>query len=228
MSVAKAGASPVLEVRALSRYFGPRVALENIHFHLQSAEIKFINGANGAGKSTLLAILAGLLAASKGEMLLHGKHLKHRKREHRSELGYAGERAFLYGDLTLQESLSLFARAGAAPATTLRRCDELMDALGLEDSRHRRLRECSQGTLRRAGLVRAFLFSPKLMLLDEPFSHLDHESEARLLELVKKEQQAGTCFLIAAHETHLQEKLGGSLLRLAAGRQLAAATEQGS
>jgi len=209
----------LLEVKGLCRYFGARVALEDIRFNLAPSELKLLVGANGAGKSTLLFLLAGLLAPSKGEILFNGAPFAARRGRERSKIGYAGDRPFLYGDLSIHESLALLSRAAPSPPETAKRAKELLEELGLAGVQERRLRECSQGTIRKAGIARAFLFQPELVLLDEPFAHLDAASARSLLGLIKREQQSGCAFIIAAHEAELRSSLGGAEIELVAGRQ---------
>ncbi len=163
--------TPVLEVRGLSRYFGSRVALENVSFSLPAGRVLAVLGGNGAGKSTLLAVIAGLLSPSRGEMSFLSKSSRRLPAAQRSGMAYSAERPMLYEDLQIQEALTLIARAFGREG--LQRLPAALEEFELGDLRTRLIRECSQGVRRRASLARAYLASPKLWLLDEPFVHLD-------------------------------------------------------
>jgi len=204
----------LLKAKSLSRYYGTRAALVGFDDELQSGEIVFILGANGAGKSTLLAMLAGTLGTTSGEIFLNGEPLRRRTREQRKLIGYAAERPFLYGDLTVEESLELIASAD----TSACRVGELLEKFQLEKFRARKVRECSQGILRRAGLARAFTFRPKALLLDEPFSHLDSPGQEQLVSLLAAEREKGVGIYVAAHEAAPLRKLADRVIVLQDGR----------
>lgn len=208
-------APPVLEVKMLCRYYGARGALVDFSDSLQRGETVFLVGPNGAGKSTLLSILGGTLAASSGECLLKGKSLHRRDAEQRTAIGYACERPMLYGELTITESLRLLSSCSRAAVPV----EKLLEQFDLTEVCDRRLRECSQGMLRRAGLARAFLFRPDVLLLDEPFSHLDAAGQERLVALLKSARDAGVSIYIAAHETQPMKQLADRVITLQDGRR---------
>ena len=208
-------ASALIQSKDLSRYYGTRAALVGFNDELQSGEIVFLLGANGAGKSTLLSILAGTLGATSGDIFLNGQSARRRSKTQRTMIGYAAERSMLYGDLTVEESLELIASTDASA----RPVGKLLEDFQLETFRTRKLRECSQGMLRRAGLARAFIFRPKALLLDEPFSHLDRAGQEQLTHLLAAEREAGVGVYIAAHEAAPLKKLADRVIVLQDGRK---------
>lgn len=208
-------AQPTLELDGVSRFYGSSIALDRVTCAVGPGEVLFVLGANGAGKSTLLALAAGVLAPSEGDIRIRGRSGRRRDREQRAAVGYVSERPMLYGDLLLEEALLLVAKAGSSP----RRVSELIHELELGTHALKRVRECSQGVLRRASFARALLLSPSVWLLDEPFTHLDVRSQERTLDLLKSELARGCGMLIASHEEALLRALPGKVLFLDRGRR---------
>lgn len=209
--------APLLELDAVSRYYGPTVALDRVELSVRPGELVFILGGNGAGKSTLLAIAAGVLAPSEGDVRILGEPARRRSAAQRRAVGYSCERAMLYAQLTIEESLGLV--AASAPGGKAR-LPEILDRFGLRAHAARRVRECSQGVLRRAGLARAAILEPSIWILDEPFSHLDVPGQEAVLRLVRGELEKGRAVLLSSHEEALLNELPGRVAFLAKGRIL--------
>jgi ABC-type multidrug transport system ATPase subunit len=209
--------TPTIRVDRLSRYFGGTPALERVSFEVFSGEITIIVGGNGAGKSTLLAILAGLSAPSEGRVELFGREETRRSRQSRAAVGYAGPEPFLYRDFTLEESLLFFGRmtlGGSGDA----RVAQVLQQFGLEEHRRKRVRECSQGTVKRASLARAVLHRPQILILDEPLSNLDIATQEFLLRFLDEEKTRGTTVVASSHEEEFVRAAADRIVALRQGR----------
>jgi len=162
-----------VEVRDLWRAYGDSWALRGVELRLEpGAELALI-GANGAGKSTLLRILAGLLRPTEGSLAVLGCELPGEAWKLRPRLGYLGHQALLYRDLSAVENLSFHARLFGLPGDGAARIAELLAAVGLEHRAGTRVAEMSAGMVQRLAICRAVLHEPEILLLDEPYAHLD-------------------------------------------------------
>jgi heme exporter protein A len=201
----------------VGRHFGRRKALAQVSFTAHAGEVVGLLGANGAGKSTLLAILATLLTPSTGHVTYGGRQARDAGAELRGRLGLLGHDLFLYPELTARENLRFFARlhslddveqrveASLARGSLLDRGDDLVAGF-------------SRGMRQRLALERALVHSPRLVLLDEPFTGLDQTSAAALVSRLRDLQAEGCLVLIATHDLEVAEGLLSRALYLRGGR----------
>ncbi|MEX2206636.1 MAG: ABC transporter ATP-binding protein [Myxococcota bacterium] len=182
----------------MSKDYGPVHALRDVSLSVESGALVWLAGANGAGKSTLLRVLGSLTRPTRGSVSLFGVDpFRSAGAPVRARVGFLGQDAALYGELSIAENLRFCARLrGVAEAELHRIASELELGPVLEQ----RVRTLSQGYRRRAGLARALLGSPSLLLLDEPWNGLDADSGERLTRLLARLRDAGAVVLVAAHE----------------------------
>lgn len=172
------------------------MALENVDLTLHGGIVGLF-GQNGAGKSTLLRLVAGFLTPTAGALEILGGRWNRRDAEAlRGAIGYLGHEAGLYPDLTLRENLDLFATlhgVGGARVAAITR------ALAIDDAASARGSELSAGLRRRAGVARALLHDPKVLLLDEPYANVDDEAAELISEAVREWGGPGRIAVIATH-----------------------------
>lgn len=187
-----------VELSCVSKDYGPVHALRDVSLSVESGALVWLAGANGAGKSTLLRVLGSLTRPTRGSVSLFGVDpFRSAGAPVRARVGFLGQDAALYGELSIAENLRFCARLrGVAEAELHRIASELELGPVLEQ----RVRTLSQGYRRRAGLARALLGSPSLLLLDEPWNGLDADSGERLTRLLARLRDAGAVVLVAAHE----------------------------
>lgn len=175
---------PLVDLRHLSRSFGPVAALANVTLRLEPGTIGLV-GNNGAGKSTLLKILLGLLAPDAGEGTILGCDLRHAGRELRGRIGYMSESAATVPVLTGVEYVALSGDLYGMPhREARRRAHEVLYYVGLGELRYRRLEEYSTGSQQRLKLAAALVHDPELLLLDEPTNGLDPSGRTAMLALL--------------------------------------------
>src|SRR5262245_13958206 len=97
--------SAVLDVRDLTKRYGPCTALDGVTLQVNGGDIFGLLGPNGAGKTTLLSIMAGLVHADAGQMLFQGRSLVHSERTLRRQLGIVPQELAIYAELTARENL---------------------------------------------------------------------------------------------------------------------------
>jgi ABC-2 type transport system ATP-binding protein len=189
-----------LDVRDVYKRYGPTVALERVGFRVSEGELFGLLGPNGAGKTTLLSILSCLLAATAGEATLLGQPLHPHDREVRRQIGIVPQELALYGELTARENLHFFGELyGLSGPSLLRRVDEVLAAVGLEDRAEGRVATFSGGMQRRLNLGAALVHEPRLLLLDEPTTGVDPQSRNRLFEEIRRLNRAGVTIIYTSH-----------------------------
>jgi ABC-2 type transport system ATP-binding protein len=157
-------------------------------------------GTNGAGKTTLLRILATVLKADDGSVILSGVDVLSRPREARSLFGFMPDFFGVYDDLTVEEYLDFFGAAyGLRRSLRAQRISELLELTHLEGKATTDVQDLSRGMQQRLCLARALIHEPVLLLLDEPASGLDPRGRAELRDILKRLASRGVAVLISSH-----------------------------
>ena len=147
-------------------------AVNSIDFEIRQGEVVGLLGPNGSGKSTTVKMLLGLLYPTGGRLSVFGR--SPRVVATKREIGYLPEESYLYKYLTAAETLDFFGSLFNLSAQDRKeRIDQLLEMVGLEHARRRRVGEFSKGMARRIGLAQAMINDPSFLILDEPTSGLD-------------------------------------------------------
>jgi len=205
-----------VEATGVVKDYGPVRALDGVDLSLAEGELVLLRGANGAGKSTLLRVLGALTRPTRGSVRVGGcDPFSSRGAHARARVGFLGQQAALYGELSVAENLRFAARLrGMADAEI----GPLAERLSLEPVLTRRARTLSQGFRRRVGLARALLGEPAVLLLDEPWNGLDAGSAERLSRLLGELRDRGTAVLVSSHAAATELPKFDRELGLARGR----------
>jgi heme exporter protein A len=172
----QAEAEPAIELSDLGRDYGERIALHGVSLALPAGQTLAVLGPNGAGKTTLLRVLATLLRPTSGQATVLGCRLPGQSWKLRGRIGYLGHEPLLYRDLTGRENLRFSARLHGVDAEQAdARIDSSLDRLGMTRRADDRVGELSAGMRQRLAICRCLLNEPSLLLLDEPWAHLDPE-----------------------------------------------------
>ena len=207
---------PAVETRGLSKFFGSRVALDEVSFSLEQGEILALLGPTGSGKSTLLQALAGILSPSEGKALLFGENPVESEAT-RARFGFMGHSSLLYADFSGQENLEFYARLyGFSDGP--QRAARWLEYFHLTNAARVAARGYSQGMRQRLALARAMLHEPELLLLDEPFAGLDEASSALVAKLFKDLREQGRTVIVSTHQTSHLDAIAPKYLRLRQGR----------
>jgi len=213
----------LLDVRRLCHRYGDGetavTALDDVSFSLDQGLLLAVLGPSGSGKTTLLSIIAGLLTPTSGEVILDGQkvHL-HTAREaarfRRQNIGIVFQEYHLIPYLTARENLLLVPRLrGRTTEADHARADSLLREFDLGSRARHKPGELSGGERQRVAIARAFMNEPKVMLVDEPTSHLDTERGRRVLELLRDHihGRAMTCVMVT-HDQRMTEQADQTLL----------------
>jgi ABC-2 type transport system ATP-binding protein len=206
--------------RGVRKRFGTLAALDGLDLAVRTGEIYGLLGPNGSGKTTLIRCLAGLLRADAGSVTVLGQ--TPRDAVAAGRVGYMTQAAALYGDLSVDENLSFFARLeGVADKES--RIEAVLRTVDLLDRRRSIVSTLSGGMRTRVSLAAALLHEPDLLLLDEPTVGVDPVLRQEFWMHFRKLASAGTTILVSSHvmdEASRCDRLG--LIR--AGRVLAEGT----
>ncbi|MBR2625823.1 MAG: ABC transporter ATP-binding protein [Lentisphaeria bacterium] len=195
---------PVVQAVGLTKMFRdfwhrPKArAVNGIDFEIKPGEVVGLLGPNGSGKSTTVKMLLGLLYPTGGRVTVFGK--SPRAVETKREIGYLPEESYLYKFLTAEETLDFFGSLfNISPEDRKRRIDQLLDMVGLDHARYRRVGEFSKGMARRIGLAQAMINDPAFLILDEPTSGLDPLGCREVKDLILALKKRGKTVLITSH-----------------------------
>ena len=208
-------------LRHISKSYETQTALHDFSLDLEKGEMIAIVGESGSGKSTLLRIAAGLMTQSSGEVLLNGQKIENPAEKlvpGYDEIKLIHQDYQLFPNSTVEENilrpLLLF-----DPAYRKKQLDRLLRQLGLEAYRQRLPRQLSGGQQQKVAIAQALAVEPEVLLLDEPFSHLDAIQKRKLLQELKELlQEMGTTVIFVTHELDDALRLTDSVLILQKGK----------
>ncbi len=175
-------------------------AVEGISLDIASGEFVTMVGPSGCGKSTILNILAGLLAPTEGTVTIEGKPVRGVTRQ----VGYVTQQHNLMPWRTLIDNVSFPLQvAGVAKSERYTRAVDLIEMVGLSGFEKSYPHELSGGMRQRANIIRTLIYSPKIMLMDEPFGPLDAQTRLILQDqLLDIWSRTGVTILFITHDLH--------------------------
>lgn len=200
-------------------------AVRSVSFTVQPGEIYGVIGANGSGKSTLIRILSTLIIPDEGEVLVFGHDARRNPASVRPLLNRVSADPSFFRAMSAMENLLFYGRAyGMAGAEVRQRSAELLARLGLEREAKEPMTELSRGQQQKVAVARAFLTSPRLLLLDEPTTGLDPRSKRTVQRFIEEVRRNGVSILLTTHDMEEAELLCDRLAFLANGRMVAEGT----
>lgn len=211
----------MLAARGVEKRIGYREVLRDVSLELPPGRIVAVFGPNGAGKSTLVRILATLARPTAGQVLWLGQPLARVAPSYRRDLGLVGHATYLYPHLTAEENLRFYGRLYGV-GDPGRRVAEVLALVGLERDAREPVGAFSRGMQQRLAIGRAILHRPKVLLLDEPFTGLDQQGQARLEEVLRGFRTGGGACLLVSHDFAEGLAVADGYLVLARGRVAAA------
>ena len=187
----------MITVEKITKRFGNKTALNQIQFNVDKGEIFGFLGPSGAGKTTLINILTGQLKADEGTTQLLGKDTKDLTPEDLTRIGLVGDSSGYYEKLSLEKNLIVYAKIYGLPNS---RVDEVLEQVGLLESKKTIAEKLSTGMRQRMFLARALLNRPELLFLDEPTSGLDPMTSKKIHRLLEELKAAGTTIFLTTHD----------------------------
>lgn len=173
-------------------------AVDNLSFFIRRGEVCGFLGPNGAGKTTTIMLLLGFLKPTSGTISVLGQKPSHVGVKER--IGFLPEESYFYKFFNADEILDYYGNLFKMESKVKkRRIDELIEMVGLQEARKRRLREYSKGMLRRIGIAQALINDPEFIILDEPTSGLDPIGTQEVKDLIINLKRSGKTILMSSH-----------------------------
>jgi ABC-type Mn2+/Zn2+ transport system ATPase subunit/ABC-type transport system involved in multi-copper enzyme maturation permease subunit len=185
----------MIRIENLCKRYGQRVALADVSLDIPPGQVTLLLGANGAGKSTLLRCLLGI-TDYEGSVTVAGLDPLRQGCAVRSFVGYMPQTGGLHQDLTVDETMSLYADIRGVPRE---RAVALLDEAGLSTYRQARVGDLSGGMRQRLGFALALLTDPAILILDEPSASLDAASRSWLAGRLREMARQGRTVLVSTH-----------------------------
>ena len=177
----------MIEVKNLTKRYGPTVAVDNVSFSAKAGEVLGLLGPNGAGKTTTMRVLTCYLSADEGSATVDGYDVFDQSVEVRKRIGYLPESAPLYSDMGVIDYLKFIAQVRDIPKSQRQqRTKDVIDICGLESVIHKDVGELSKGYRQRLGLAQSLIHDPPILILDEPTSGLDPSQIIEIRNLIKE------------------------------------------
>jgi ABC-2 type transport system ATP-binding protein len=218
----------MLQIRALQKSFGSLRAVDGVSFEIAAGEIVGVLGPNGAGKTTTVSLIAGLLRADGGEVLIDGAPLRGDTDPAKSKLGLVPQELALYDELSARENLRFFGGLHGLSGPPLDRAiASTLLLVGLQERAGDRVGAFSGGMKRRLNLAAGLLNDPQILLLDEPTVGVDPQSRNAIFDNLEALKKRGKALLYTTHYMEEAERLCDRIVIIDQGRVVAQDTLRG-
>jgi len=214
----------LVRLSGVHKRYGETVGLDGVDLEIAPGESVAVMGPSGSGKSTLLNIVAGLDRPTSGSVTVHGEKLTAMgegalARYRRRRIGMVFQFFHLLDDLPALDNVMLSARLIGTPYKQARsRALALLDELGIAGRKDAYPQQLSGGERQRAGVARALMNRPALLLADEPTGALDSRSGEQVMDLLLDLNQIGQTLLIVTHDMRLAERCASRVVHFVDGR----------
>jgi lipopolysaccharide export system ATP-binding protein len=196
------GETTLLHTQGLRKVYDGRAVVNGVDIEVKSGEIVGLLGPNGAGKTTTFYMIVGLVQPNGGRVMFDGKDATHEPMFMRARLGmgYLPQEESIFRRLTVRENI--MAVMETQPYTRREREEQtqsLMEKFGIDHVAENLAITLSGGEKRRLTIARSLVTSPKLLMLDEPFSGVDPIAVSEIQDIIRMLRQAGLAILITDH-----------------------------
>jgi ABC-2 type transport system ATP-binding protein len=212
----------VIEVRDLHKRYGDLRAVDGLSLEVAEGEVYGLLGENGAGKSTTVEILEGHRRRTSGEVRVLGQDPARAGRDFRDRIGIVLQASGVEHELTVREAIELYGSCYRTP----RPLGEVLELVGLQEQRDRRVGHLSGGQRRRLDLALGIVGDPAVLFLDEPTTGFDPAARRQAWDVIRGLCAGGTTVLLTTHYLDEAEQLAARVGVLAAGRLVAEGTPE--
>jgi len=186
----------VIRVKNLTKYYGKRLAVDNISFSVEKGEIVGFLGPNAAGKTTTMRILTGFLAPTQGEAWVAGYNVMSHSLEARQHIGYFAESVPLYTDMTVRSYLEFLASLRGLDKNRIKtRIEDVVEICNLQEYIDVIIGKLSKGFRQRVGVAQTIIHEPEVLIMDEPTIGIDPIQVAMTRKLIKELSKERTILL---------------------------------
>lgn len=197
-----------IETINLQKYFGEKVAVEDINFSVLNGEIFGFLGPNGAGKTTTIKMIVGLLQPTSGQVIVNGYDVQKQSLNAKASSGYVPDTPNLYPKLTGRELLRFVADLYGLDKTNAdRRSEELLRLFDLTQAADDTIDSYSHGMQQKTALAAALVHDPKVLVLDEPTVGLDPKSARLIKDILRQLADRGAAIFLSTHILEIAERM---------------------
>jgi len=211
---------PILSLKEVTKKFGQETILDKVSLDLASGEFVFLVGPSGSGKTTLFRLLSCEILPTSGEIQFLDQVISARLPGRRvvwlrRQIGRVFQDLKLIADRTIKENIEIALDIFDTPHQTL---EEVLELVGLVNKANLFPAQLSEGEKQRAGIARALIYRPKVLLVDEPTSNLDPANSWQIIKLLKKVNKEGTALIVATHDEDIVNSLKTRVVEIDQGK----------
>ncbi len=207
----------MLKIQNVTKKYGEKCAVDNLTVHIAPGEIYGFIGHNGAGKTTTIKAVVGLIDFD-GEIYIDGLSVKNDPMECKRRIAYIPDNPDLYDFLSGIKYLNFIADVYGVGAERNDKIKILADAFGLTEDLASSISSYSHGMKQKLAIIAAYIHSPKLIIMDEPFVGLDPKAAHTLKEMMRKHCEGGGAIFFSTHVLDVAEKLCDKIAIIKAGK----------
>lgn len=212
----------MLKINGLTKAYGDKKAVDDLTLHIAPGEIYGFIGHNGAGKTTTIKSCAGILQFDAGEIYVDGLSVKTDALECKRRMAYIPDNPDLYEFMSGIKYLNFIANIFCVPADArMERIRKYADIFGLTDDLAQPISAYSHGMKQKLAIISAWLHTPKLIIMDEPFVGLDPKAAHELKQMMREHCDAGGAIFFSTHVLEVAEKLCDKVAIIKSGRLIA-------
>ena len=209
----------IIEANGVTKKFGALTAVDKLSFTVNKGDVYGFLGQNGAGKSTTIRMLLTLIRPTSGTINIFSKEIRQQPMAILKQIGAIIEKPDLYNYLSAYNNLALFAKLSGVK-TSRQLLMQSLDAVGLAQRCHSKVKTFSQGMKQRLGIAVALVHDPALIILDEPSNGLDPQGIADMRQMILTLKEQGKTILISSHLLSEIEKVANRMLIIHKGKKI--------
>ena len=215
----------MLRIEHYTKYYSEKPAVEDLSLHIQKGEIYGFIGHNGAGKTTTLKSCCGILGFEGGEIYINGQSIRENPLACKSQIAYIPDDPELYGFMSGIKYLHFVADVyGVDKSVRAERIENLAGQFSILKDLASPIATYSHGMKQKLAIVAAFLHTPRLILMDEPFVGLDPKASHLLKLMMRAHCEAGGAIFFSTHVLEVAEKLCDKIAIIKQGKLLISGT----
>lgn len=215
----------MLKIEHLTKTYGEKKAVDDLTLHIAPGEIYGFIGHNGAGKTTTLKSVVGILQFDEGEILINGKSIRTAPLECKRDIAYIPDNPDLYDYMSGIKYLNFIADIfGVSAADRKERIRKYSELFELTADLAQPIAAYSHGMKQKLAIIAAWLHSPKLIIMDEPFVGLDPKASHLLKGMMREVCDKGGAIFFSTHVLEVAEKLCDKVAIIKGGRLVRSGT----
>ena len=198
----------MLKIENLTKTYGSKKAVDNLSLHINSGEIYGFIGHNGAGKTTTLKSIAGIIGFDGGEILIDGDSIKSAPIKCKEKIAYIPDNPDIYDYMTGLKYLNFIADIfKISQSERKEKIEKYAAKFEISDKLSDLISSYSHGMKQKLAVISAWIHSPKLIIMDEPFVGLDPMAAHTLKEMMREHCENGGAIFFSTHVLEVAEKL---------------------